>query len=200
MMKRKRSTITKAKMLKGISNILIEEGCGKVNVASVSAYSGIDRKLLYYHFGNFSNMIAQFLQLDDVQFKEASVDPEDDQAIGNFVKQRMNTLLANPLLSQVLVWELSAKIPALQEYAKLRNQNDQNFIQRRSQSLDDSEVKIDLEAIFALLVGGVQYLSAYSHHNKKPFFGINFQNEQERQHVLDLFDRMLSDIEQTVEL
>ncbi|PVH26695.1 TetR/AcrR family transcriptional regulator [Sphingobacterium corticibacter] len=198
MMKRKRSTITKAKMLKGIHDILIEEGWGKVNVAYVSSYSGIDRKLLYYHFESFSNMVAQFLRLESVQFKEESVEPEEEQELTSYLKQRMQTLFENPLLKQLLVWELSAKMPALKEYAAPREERDAKMSQKLNGFGQDTEGDTDMQAVFALLLGGIHYLSAYSHHNDKPFFGMNFNDEQQRKHLLNVLDKLLIDVKQMV--
>lgn len=183
-------------MLKGIHDILIEEGWGKVNVAYVSSYSGIDRKLLYYHFESFSNMVAQFLRLESVQFKEESVEPEDEQAMATYLKDRMDTLFKNPLLNQLLVWELSAKIPALKEYAATREEKDTQFIQKLNSFGHDVESDTDMEAVFALLLGGIHYLSAYSHHNNKPFFGMNFNDKQQRQHLFDVLGKLLIDAKQ----
>lgn len=197
-MKRKRSTITKAKMLKGIHDILIEEGWGKVTVAYVSSYSGIDRKLLYYHFESFSNMVAQFLQLESVQFKAESVEPDDERAMTSYLKQRMQTLFENPLLKQLLVWELSAKIPALREYSAPREERDTKMSQKLNNFEHDTESDTDMQAVFALLVGGIHYLSAYSHHNNKPFFGMNFNDEQQRKHLLNVLDKLLVDVKQMV--
>ncbi|WP_166333360.1 TetR/AcrR family transcriptional regulator [Sphingobacterium chungjuense] len=198
MMKRKRSTITKAKMLKGIHDILIEEGWGKVNVAYVSSYSGIDRKLLYYHFESFSNMVAEFLSLESVQFKEGSVDSQDDQELTGYLKQRMETLFENPLLKQLLVWELSAKMPALKEYAAPREEKDAKMSVKFNDFEHNAESDTDMQAVFALLLGGIHYLSAYSHHNDKPFFGMNFNDEQQRKHLLNLLDKLLLDVKQMV--
>ena len=194
MKKRKRSAITKAKMLQGIHDILIEEGCGKINVAYVSTYSGVDRKLLYYHFGSFSNMVAEFLQLDAGQFDEKPIDPWDKQAMAKYLKQRMDQLFDNPILKQLLVWELSDNIPALKYYASKREQNETQFIQHQLEMRNGSERQIDIQAIFALLLGGIHYLSAYSQQNNKPFFGMNYNDETQRKHLLDILARVLSQI------
>ncbi|MCL7987533.1 hypothetical protein M8998_06245 [Sphingobacterium sp. lm-10] len=194
MMKRKRSASTKAKMLRGVEDILKEAGCNKINVAYISTFSGIDRKLLYYHFGSFSNMVTEFLRLESMQFKEKSLDVQDEQALPKYLEQRMNTLFNNPLLGQLLVWELSDRIPALEDYASQREKEDIEFMKKVLPASKDVAGGADMQAVFALLLGGIHYLSAYSHHNTKPFFGMNFNEEPQRKRLLDLLTRMLLEI------
>lgn len=178
-------------MLQGIHNILINDGCSKINVAYVSSYSGVDRKLLYYHFGSFPNMISEFLQLEDSQFKEVSVDPNDKQAVAIYLKQRMEQLFEKPVLKQLLAWELSEKILPLKRYASAREKNEIEFIKHILAVREEHGNENDIQALFALLLGGVHYLSAYSQHNTKPFFGINFSDEAQRRHVMDVIAKML---------
>jgi len=157
--KAQQSEATKQKLLKAVGTILAEEGFTGLKVENISRVSGVDKKLIYFHFGDPNGLYTEFLKSEDFWFTKVYNDLPtvfNKEIAKAVLTKQFNTIHGNKLLNQLLVWELSDKNDLLREMAQERDEIGGALI---DQLVKGGDFKDDVQPLLALLVAGIYYLS-----------------------------------------
>ncbi|WP_437921347.1 TetR/AcrR family transcriptional regulator [Sphingobacterium sp. LRF_L2] len=174
---------TKRKLLEAVGNVLAKKGFTELKVNNICEESGIDKKLIYFHFGDLNGLIEHFLKSNDFWMTAVGVPAvADKDASFELFKRQFATLHESSLLKNLLAWELSDRNPVLRKLADDREELGDRLIDLYKQQQNP---KADVNPIFALLVSGIYYLTIHNDINGSAFCGLNLNEEKDRERVLD---------------
>ena len=183
---------TKKKLLDAVEYILTENGFTALKVEAISAKSGVDKKLIYFHFGDLKGLLTAFLKSKDFWFTKVY----QNQEIGDISKNTLqdlfvnqfHTIYNNRLLQQLLIWELSEGHEVLKQTSAERDELGVGLI---SQLIQKENIKEDIRPLLALIVGGIYYLSIHSNSNGSEFCGIDLKQHSDQELLLDQIRKLL---------
>ncbi|WP_164111778.1 MULTISPECIES: TetR/AcrR family transcriptional regulator [Sphingobacterium] len=188
------SESTKRKLLQAVEDILSNEGFIALKVENISRVSGVDKKLIYFHFGDLKGLFNAFLRSKDFWFSKAYAEiPEklDKQAVVEVLLNQFAEMKNNKLLTQLLIWELSEKNEVLSALADERDEVGNSLLQK---IIEKESFKDDVQPLLALLIGGVYYLSMHATVNGSLFCGLDINKEEDANRVSDTLERILKKI------
>ena len=142
--------------------LLAEKGFPGIGINTVAAAAGVDKQLIYYHFGGLQGVIRHLGgQLDfwlgtPLQF-------EDGEAYGDaahrLLMEYAEALRRNPLVLRLLAWELVEPTAVLKELEVTRSKAMAVWVQGLRSSVQPAPEGVDAPAINALLLAGLHYLA-----------------------------------------
>lgn len=188
------SESTKRRLLQAVEDILSNEGFVALKVENISKVSGVDKKLIYFHFGDLKGLYKAFLLSKDFWFSKAYAEiPEklDQKAVTDVLMNQFAEMKDNKLLTQLLIWELSEKNEILSKLAQDRDEIGNNLLQK---IIENEGFKEDVQALIALLIGGIYYLSMHATVNGSLFCGLDINKKEDASRVSDTLERLLKNI------
>lgn len=188
------SESTKRKLLQAVEDILANEGFIALKVENISKVSGVDKKLIYFHFGDLQGLYNAFLRSRDFWFSKvfASI-PEvlNKQAVIDILMNQFAEMKNNKLLTQLLIWELSEKNEVLSNLADERDEVGNELLKK---VIEKESFKEDVQPLLALLIGGIYYLSMHATVNGSLFCGLDINKEDDANRVADTLQRILKGV------
>lgn len=188
------SESTKRKLLQAVEDILANEGFIALKVENISKVSGVDKKLIYFHFGDLQGLYNAFLRSRDFWFSKAfAAIPENlnRQAVIDVLTNQFAEMKDNKLLTQLLIWELSEKNDILSSLAEERDEVGNNLLKK---IIENESFKEDVQPLIALLVSGIYYLSMHATVNGSLFCGLDINKEEDANRVNDTLVRLLKSV------
>ena len=174
----RKKMLSKQKFLKAVGTILRKEGYQKLGVNRVAEVAGIDKSSLYYHFGNFDNLLEQYVLANDYwlnTFKDPLDDHTDIMEQGKkMILDQFDSLMGSEEMQAILLWELSEKKGIPKYIAELREEMGADIISKFNGYFQDSD--IDFEMLAALMISGIYYLVL--HRNQSRFCNIDVCNPE----------------------
>lgn len=159
--------------------LLAEKGFTGVGVNAVATAAGVDKQLIYYHFGGLDGLIRQ-LGGELAQWIGEPLQLVQGEPYGLAMRRLLaayaDALRANTLVQRLLAWELVAPTEALQELEQARSKAMLPWVmQLRSASPPPAD--LDTPAINAVLLAAVNYL-ALREHSVGSFAGVEFRSPE----------------------
>ena len=180
---------TKLKLMEAVEHIIATEGFTELKVQKIQKISGIDKKLIYFHFGDLDGLIKEFLRSKDFWINDVAVNNEVTKDTAKaLLRDQFSKIFQNDLLSQLIVWEISAKNESLLQIAEEREEIGNKIIQALNKT---QKFKRDVSPVFALLVAGIYYLTIHAKVNGSTFCGLNINLASDRKRLLDCVDEMV---------
>jgi AcrR family transcriptional regulator len=146
--------------------LLAEKGFPGIGINMVAAAAGVDKQLIYYHFGGLEGVIRHLggqLEL----WLGAPLKVEAGEAYGNAVNRLLmeyaSALRRNHLVLRLLAWELVEPTAVLKELEVTRSQAMAGWVQGLRASAQPAPAGVDAPAINALLLAGLHYLALREH-------------------------------------
>jgi AcrR family transcriptional regulator len=142
--------------------LLAEKGFPGIGVNTVAAAAGVDKQLIYYHFGGLEGVIRhlgsqlQFWLGTPLQPKPGE---PYGQAVYRLVMEYAGALRRNPLVLRLLAWELVEPTDVLKELEVTRSQAMAGWVQGLRAAAQPAPQGIDAPAINALLLAGLHHLA-----------------------------------------
>ena len=179
-------------LLEAVSHVLKDKGFLNLNINSVCEDADVDRNAIYRHFGDFDNLLTQFIETKDFWLDSLqSIVNMEINDYKMFLKQLLITqyeqINKNPELQQLLVWEVSELSLRTKTVAERRETISESLIKKYEKHFEKSG--LDINIIIALLVSGIYYSILHKRHST--FCLVNFNKEKER---------MMAGIDQMVEI
>jgi AcrR family transcriptional regulator len=179
-------------LLEAVSHVLKDNGFLNLNINDVCQFADVDRNAIYRHFGDFNNLLTQFIETKDFGFDSletiANMEVNDHKL---FMKQMLfsqfEQVNKNTELQQLLVWELSELSLRTKNVAQKREIISEPLIKKFEDHFKDSN--IDFNVITAIIIAGIYYLILHKKHST--FCLVDFVKEK---------DRMFDALDQLVEL
>jgi AcrR family transcriptional regulator len=142
--------------------LLAEKGFAGIGINTVAAAAGVDKQLIYYHFGGLEGVIRQVggqLELwlgTPLQFADGEAYGE---AVHRLLMEYIGALRRNPLVLRLLAWELVEPTEVLKELEVTRSKAMSVWVQGLRATAKPAPAGIDAPAINALLLAGLHYLA-----------------------------------------
>jgi len=174
---------TKSKLLDALGKIQKKNGFAGLSITSIADEAKLDRRLIYDYFGGLEGLVKEYLNnhdywkisADEVEnIVETSKADSGKSLAYNVLENQLDSLINNEEMRRIITWGLLEKLPALKELdLKRENMGDQIL----SAVIDEHFEKSDknFRAIYAILMGGVYYLTLHAKMQENPFCGIDLQ-------------------------
>ncbi len=187
--KQRDSNRTKRKLLDAVGKIIAEQGFTELKVINISEVSGVDKKLIYFHFGDMNGLITAFLTSNDFWINsDLPLGQLNKETAFDVFKNQFLTLDKSDLLKRLLVWELSEHNEALRHIADKREELGEQFIKAYNEQQKTEE---DVNPIFALIVAGIYYMTIHSTVNGRTFCGLNLKKKKDKERLLAGIKRII---------
>jgi AcrR family transcriptional regulator len=142
--------------------LLAEKGFPGIGINTVAAAAGVDKQLIYYHFGGLEGLIRHLggqLEL----WLGAPLKVEAGEAYGDAVYRLLmeyaGALRRNALVLRLLAWELVEPTDVLKELEVTRSKAMAGWVQGLRASAQPAPAGVDAPAVNALLLAGLHYLA-----------------------------------------
>lgn len=189
---------TKRKLVNSIGKIIKYHGYNGINVNRIQELSGVDKKLIYFHFGGVSNLVEAYLQeadywenLNNAAYTEEirSIEPGKDELI-QLLQNQFNFFYKNKESQGMILWEISEKNKYLRKIADKREEMGKQLF-----SLIDSDftnTNLDIRALNAILISGIYYLVLHAKNNGSTFCEIDINKPGDKQRIAETIEEVVS--------
>lgn len=173
---------TKAEVKQAIKDAAVEEikqhGFSNALVTNIMARARIEPSVFYNRYHNLEEFHDEFVRDYDYWFHDivsaGQATELDEAGYSSILKGLLGSLLQNPVMSELLRWEISTDNDTTRRTAMLREFFTLPLARNNEKSLQDKG--LDLVAVSALLVGGIYYLVL--HKDRAPFSGIDLNTAE----------------------
>ncbi len=160
--------------------LLAEKGFPGIGINTVAAAAGVDKQLIYYHFGGLEGVIRQLgSQLEF--WLGTPLQPRPGEPYGEAVYRLLMeygaALRRNPLVLRLLAWELVEPTDVLKELEVTRSAAMAGWVQSLRSAAQPVPAGIDAPAVNAVLLAGLHYL-ALREQSLGSFAGVDIQSPQ----------------------
>lgn len=153
---------TATHILNAAAKLLAEQGFTGFGVNALAAAAGVDKQLIYYHFGGLDGVVRHLGSKLDL-WLGTPLEPRVGEAYGDAVNRLLteyfDTLQRSPLVLQLLAWELAEPSPTLAELETARSAAMAGWVEGLRAAAQPVPNGIDAPAINALLLAGLHYLA-----------------------------------------
>ncbi len=180
---------TKEKIIKATEIIFEEKGFQGLTNANITKKAGVNHTLIRKYFGSLEHLIQEFFEQKDLwdftYNKRISLLSKNTKKANKFdVALFLNNLFAeiskSPEYQKLFLWELSEKSNTTAKTIEKRD----SLYGKLFSSLD-SDSSFDLQAMLALQIAGLHYLSIQANSkNNTSFHGIDVSTPENRQRII----------------
>lgn len=174
---------TKVNLVKALGKILKKDGFSGLSITRVADVAKVDRRLIYDYFGGLEGVVKEYLNSNDywnIQPEQVSEIVETSRADAGkslayrVLENQFDSLINSEEMRRIITWGLSEKLPVLKDLdLKRENIGDQLLREVFDAAFDHSDK--NFRAMYAVLMGGVYYLTLHSKMQENPFCGIDLQ-------------------------
>lgn len=182
---------TKANLIAALGKILKKDGFSGLNVSRVAELAKVDRKVIYDYFGGLEGLVKEYLNTNDYW----KINPEDVGGIVGASKidsgksiaytvleNQFDSLISNEEMRRIITWGLSEKLPALKEL-DLKRENMGDYLLTEVIDGHFADRDKNFRAMYAIMMGGVYYLTLHAKMQENPFCGIDIQQEAGQEEI-----------------
>ena len=155
---------TEASIIAAAERLLLEHGWTGLNVQTLAAEAGVDRKLVYRYFDGVDGVVERIAAGLD-QWLDQALAAEPASAANSYrqfaretLSAWLRALRARPLILRLLAWELAEDTPLLRRTETARAAVLQAWARRRRPLLKAPPAG-DLAALNVVLMAAVQHLA-----------------------------------------
>ncbi len=182
---------TKGNLVTALGEILKKDGFSGLSISRVADEAKVDRRLIYDYFGGLEGLVKEYLNSNDywnIHPDEISDIVESSKADAgkllaySVLENQFDSLIGSEEMRRIITWGLSEKLPVLKELdLKRENIGDQLL----SEIFDGAFTHTDknFRAMYAILMGGVYYLTLHSKMQENPFCGIDLEQLSGREEI-----------------
>ncbi|TPW00690.1 MAG: TetR family transcriptional regulator [bacterium] len=155
---------TEAGIVSAAKCLLLAGGWTGLNVQTLAAEAGVDRKLIYRYFDGVEGVVERLAVSLDLWLGQtlAAEPPSSATAYRQFACETLTAYLralrANPLILRLLAWELAQDTPLLRRMEAARSGVIQAWVRDRRPLLKVPPTG-DIVALNVVLLGAVQHLA-----------------------------------------
>ena len=155
---------TEASIVAAAERLLLAQGWTGLNVQTLAAEAGVDRKLIYRYFEGVEGVVERLAVRMDLWLGQtlAAEPPSSATSYRQFARETLTAYLralrANPLILRLLAWELAQDTPLLRKMELARSGVMQAWVRDRRPLLKAPPTG-DIVALNVVLLGAVQHLA-----------------------------------------
>jgi AcrR family transcriptional regulator len=165
--------------------LLAESGFTALGINAVAAAAGVDKQLIYYHFGGLDGVIRQLGERLEL-WLGTPLEPKPGEPYGEAVHRLLTeytvALRGNALVLRLLAWELVEPTDALKELEVTRSAAMGPWVQKLRAAAGPVPEGVDAPAVNALLLAGLHYL-ALREHSLGSFAGVDLSTPEGAQRI-----------------
>jgi len=178
---RPRDAVATAKLITDAAlRLLAEHGFTGLGVNALASAAGVDKQLIYYHFGGLEGVVRQ-LGSELELWLGTALEPRAGEAYGDAVERLMleyaGALRRNRLVLRLLAWELVEPSDVLKELEVTRSAAMAHWMTSLRDAAQSAPVGVDAPAINAILLAALHYL-ALREHAVGSFAGVDIRNRE----------------------
>ena len=174
---------TKVNLITAMGRILKEDGFSGLSISRVADVAKVDRRLIYDYFGSLEGLVKEYLNSNDYwkispegvgDIVQASEEDAGKTLAYTVLENQFDSLIQNEEMRRIITWGLSEKLPILKELDLKREDIGNRVLSEVFDGhFEDSDK--NFRAIYAILMGGVYYLTLHAKMQENPFCGIDLQ-------------------------
>jgi len=174
---------TKVNLITAMGRILKEDGFSGLSISRVADVAKVDRRLIYDYFGSLEGLVKEYLNSNDYwkispeevgDIVQASEEDAGKTLAYTVLENQFDSLIQNEEMRRIITWGLSEKLPILKELDLKREDIGNRVLSEVFDGhFEDSDK--NFRAIYAILMGGVYYLTLHAKMQDNPFCGIDLQ-------------------------
>lgn len=194
--RRTKAEITE-QIVKSATKIIEDKGFNNLTVVGISHEAEIEPIVFYNRFNDLPGFINEYVKSCDYWFSDIMTECKfvetNEEQYKAIIKTLFTSLQENKIMQELLRYEVSENNDITQRTAKLREYHTLPLTQKYKNHFKDSP--IDIEAVSALIIGGIYYLTL--HKDLTPFSGIDINTKEGKEkisHALEfLSDRLFGE-------
>lgn len=182
---------TKLNLLNALGKILKRNGFNGLSISSVADEAKLDRRLIYDYFGGLEGLVRDYLNSHDYWkmdpnnldgIIESSREDSGKSLAYNVLLDQFDSLINNEEMRRIITWGLLENSAALKDL-DLKRENMGEYL--LTEVIDGYFVGKDknFRAIYAILMGGVYYLTLHAKMQNNPFCGIDIQESEGQEKI-----------------
>lgn len=176
-------------ILDAATRLLAESGFTALGVNALAAAAGVDKQLIYYHFGGLDGVVRKLGERLEL-WLGAPLEPKPGEPYGEAVHRLLTeygaALRGNTLVLRLLAWELVEPTDALKELEVTRSAAMVPWVQRLRAAAGPVPDGIDAPAVNAVLLAGLHYL-ALRGQSLGSFAGVDLSTPEGSRRIADAF-------------
>jgi AcrR family transcriptional regulator len=165
--------------------LLAESGFPALGINAVAAAAGVDKQLIYYHFGGLDGVIRRLGERLEL-WLGVPLEPRPGEPYGEAVHRLLTeyagALRGNALVLRLLAWELVEPNDALKELELTRSAAMVPWVQKLRAAAKPVPDGIDAPAVNAVLLAGLHYL-ALREQSLGSFAGVDLSTPEGAQRI-----------------
>lgn len=189
---------TKEKLVRAVGKILAKEGHTGLTTVNIGRAAKVDRKLIYKYFGSFENLIETYFKENDfwepgynkfiaeLLLKKKPLTLQDMMTI---LEGQFENMLSNQVFQKTILWEISQKSRLMRKMSDEREQVGKQLFHLTEESFKGSGM--DLQAILALQIAGIYYLTLHAKMNGSTFCGIDISLPEGEERIREALEEIL---------
>lgn len=190
---------TQDRLINTVGSVLEKRGYAGLTLANVGKASGLDRKNIYNYFGNFETLIKAYIdkkefwkvesknKIADILESSGSINKEQ---ITDLLQDQFVTLMEDPGLQKIIHWEMAENSELLRTVADDRERVGEELFNILEKDFVGNEAK--MRSSFAMILGGIYYLTIHASSNGSTICGIDVNTEEGSQIVKETLDEMIA--------
>jgi len=160
--------------------LLTEKGFTGLGINALAAAAGVDKQLVYYHFGGLEGVVRQLGQALTLwlgtPLQPVQGEPYD-RAAYRLLMEYVGALRKNPLVLRLLAWELVEPSAVLSELELTRSSAMAGWVNALRDAAQPVPAGVDAPAINAVLLAALHYL-ALREQSIGSFVGVEIKSPQ----------------------
>lgn len=165
--------------------LLAESGFTALGINAVASAAGVDKQLIYYHFGGLDGVVRKLGERLEL-WLGAPLEPRPGEPYGQAVHRLLTeygtALRGNALVLRLLAWELVEPTDALKELEITRSGAMVPWVQKLRAAAGPVPDGIDAPAVNAVLLAGLHYL-ALREQSVGSFAGVDLSTPEGAQRI-----------------
>jgi len=149
-------------ILDAATRLLAESGFTALGINALSAAAGVDKQLIYYHFGGLDGVVRKLGERLEL-WLGTPLEPRPGEPYGEAVYRLLmeygSALRGNALVLRLLAWELVEPTDALKALEVTRSAAMVPWVQNLRAAAGPVPAGIDAPAVNAVLLAGLHYLA-----------------------------------------
>jgi len=182
---------TKENLITALGEILKKDGFSGLSISRVAEEAKVDRRLIYDYFGGLEGLVKEYLNNNDYwnihpeeinNIVEASEADKGKALAYQVLENQFDSLISNEEMRRIITWGLSEKLPVLKELDLKREKIGDQLLRKVFDGTFEHSDK-NFRAMYAILMGGVYYLTLHSKMQENPFCGIDLQQPSGQEEI-----------------
>lgn len=156
------SAATKQRIADAAVQLLSEKGFTGLGINAIAATAGVDKQMIYYHFGGFEGLIRHIGAKLDVWLGEVLPPVQGEpyaKAVYRLMMAYNHSVRHNTMVQRLLAWELVEPSEVLLDLEMARSAEMMKWVAQQRTAAQPAPDGVDAPAINAVLMAGLNYLA-----------------------------------------